>query len=127
MCRIYSPELQHDLMVQFYKEILNINKARVDQRNVSALKQAWSKVILPSSIYPENPETCNLKIGDIVFMEFGPQNGHLRTITNGHPFRVITNVIDELGDVHEPGWQHSWQWSNLEKTVSDGIIRYGYI
>lgn len=103
-------------MKQFYQKILDINKARVDQSNVSALKQAWSKVILPSSIYPENPETCDLKIGDIVFMEFGTPNGH--------PFRVITNVIDELGDIHEPGWQHSWHWSNFERTVSDGIDRY---
>jgi hypothetical protein len=103
-------------MKEFYEAILNMNQSGISSSSVSVLKQAWSRVVVPSLVYEHSYEPpVNLRVGNIYCLE--------HTTSNERRYKVITNVIDQFTDVCQPGWQYIWNWTHFETAVQDGVTR----
>jgi hypothetical protein len=103
-------------MKLLYEKLSRMGEMNPNRDELSALIQAWSKVIVPTRVL-DHTQVYELEIGDIVYLD--------HVTPDEYQVKKLTNVIDQLGDVlGPPGWQHTWHHCPCEKVVSDGVTRY---
>jgi hypothetical protein len=103
-------------MKLLYEKLSRMGEMNPNRYELSALIQAWSKVIVPTRVL-DHTQVYELEIGDIVYLD--------HVTPDEYQVKKLTNVIDQLGDVlGPPRWQHTWHHCPCEKVVSDGVTRY---
>lgn len=114
-----SPEIQHQDLKLLYEKLLRMGEMNPNRDELSALIQAWSKVIVPTRVV-DHTQTYELEIGDIVYLDY--------VTPDEYQVRRLTSVIDQLGDVFEPPeWQQTWNQCPCKEVARDDITRYTFL